>query len=204
HETCRAATRDRASRLAGTIALPTAPMAARLVIGLTGGIGSGKSTVAAMLADLGADVIDTDKVGHDGYRPGSPGFAPWGEAFGPDVVAADGTIDRRALARVFSDPEALARLNAIVHPLIGFAVRDWLARVQAERRKTPIVVEAPVLMEAGWRFFDQVWVVVVAPETAIDRVTASRDTTADQVRRRIATHLSNAGRRPRGGPVARD
>src|SRR5262249_44814424 len=142
-----------ASRLARTIALPSARMAARLVIGLTGGIGSGKSTVAAMLADLGADVIDTDKVGHDVYRPGTPGFVQVVEAFGRDVVAADGTIDRRALAaRVFGDPAALARLNAIVHPLIGFAVRDWLTRAQAERRKTPIVVEAPVLMEAGWRF----------------------------------------------------
>jgi len=177
-------------------------MAARLVIGLTGGIGSGKSTVAAMLADLGADIIDTDKVGHDVYRPGSPGFAQVVEAFGPDVVAADGTIDRRALAaRVFSDPEALARLNAIVHPLIGFAVRDWLTRVQAEPRKTPIVVEAPVLMEAGWRFFDEVWVVLVAPETAIARVTTSRDITADEVRRRIDAQLSNAERRRRADRV---
>ena len=170
-------------------------MAARPVIGLTGGIGSGKSTVAAMLAELGADVIDTDKVGHDAYRPGTDGFRQVTEAFGPDIVAADGTIDRRALAaKVFSDPEALRRLNAIVHPLIGLAVRDWLTRAQQAPVRTPIVVEAPVLMEAGWRFFDEVWVVIVAPETAVARVTASRDMTADEVRRRIDAQLSNEAR----------
>ncbi len=169
---------------------------ARPVIGLTGGIGSGKSTVAEMLARLGADVIDTDKVGHDVYRPGSEGFRHVVAEFGDAIVDPDGAIDRRALAaRVFADPAALARLNAIVHPLIGLAVRDWLVRAQAEPRTTPIVVEAPVLMEAGWRFFDEVWVVVVTPETAVARVTASRDMTADEVRRRIAAQLSNDERR---------
>src|SRR5262249_50408257 len=143
-------------RLRQSIAIPTAPMA-RPVIGLTGGIGSGKSTVAAMLAELGADVIDTDKVGHDVYRPGTEGFRQVTQAFGRDILAADGTIDRRALAaRVFADPDALRRLNTIVHPLIGLAVRDWLQRVQAGPKTTPIVVEAPVLMEAGWQFFDEV------------------------------------------------
>jgi len=170
-------------------------MAARRVIGLTGGIGSGKSTVAAMLAELGADVIDTDKVGHEAYRPGTEGFRQVTEAFGQDIVAPDGTIDRRALAaKVFADPAELRRLNAIVHPLIGLAVRDWLVRAQAAPRSTPIVVEAPVLMEAGWQFFDEVWVVIVKPETAIARVTASRTITADEVRRRIDSQLSNAAR----------
>jgi dephospho-CoA kinase len=168
---------------------------ARPVIGLTGGIGSGKSTVAAMLAELGAEVIDTDKVGHAVYRPGTEGFRQVVAAFGPDVVAPDGTIDRRALAgRVFADPAALQRLNAIVHPLIGLAVRDWLVQAQARPMTTPVVVEAPVLMEAGWRFFDEVWVVVVEPETAVARVTASRSMTADDVRRRIAAQMSNAER----------
>jgi len=168
---------------------------ARRVIGLTGGIGSGKSTVAAILAELGADVLDSDKVGHDAYRPGTDGFRQVVEAFGRDIVAADGTIDRRTLgARVFGDPEALRRLNAIVHPLIGLAVRDWLLRAQAEPRTAPIVIEAAVLMEAGWQFFDEVWVVVVEPETAIARVTASRGMTADEVRRRLAVQMSNEER----------
>jgi dephospho-CoA kinase len=168
---------------------------ARPVIGLTGGIGSGKSTVAAMLAALGADVVDTDKVGHEVYRRGTEGCRQVTEAFGRDVLAPDGSIDRRALAaKVFADPAALQRLNSIVHPLIGRAVRDWLLRMQAEPRTTPIVVEAPVLMEAGWQFFDEVWVVIVEPETAVARVTASRDMTAAEVRSRLAAQMSNAER----------
>jgi dephospho-CoA kinase len=181
----------RPARLRRAIAVPTARMS-RPVIGLTGGIGSGKSTVAAMLAELGADVIDTDKVGHEVYRPGTEGFRQVTAAFGADVVAPDGGIDRRRLAaKVFADPGALQRLNAIVHPLIGLAVREWLLRAQAEPRTTPIVVEAPVLMEAGWRFFDEVWVVVVEPETAVARVTGSRSVTADEVHRRLAAQMSN-------------
>lgn len=177
-------------------------MASRRVIGLTGGIGSGKSTVAAMLAELGADVLDTDKVGHDVYRPGTDGFRLVKEAFGPDVVAPDGTVDRRALgARVFGDPAALRRLNAIVHPLIGLAVRDWLLEAQALPRTTPIVVEAAVLMEAGWQFFDEVWVVLVDPETAVARVAASRGMTPDEVRQRLAVQMSNAERARRATRV---
>jgi dephospho-CoA kinase len=177
-------------------------MASRRVIGLTGGIGSGKSTVAAMLAELGADVLDTDKVGHDVYRPGTDGFRQVTEAFGPDVVAPDGTVDRRALgARVFGDPDALRRLNAIVHPLIGLAVRDWLLEAQARPRTTPIVVEAAVLMEAGWQFFDEVWVVLVDPETAVARVAASRGMTPDEVRQRLAVQMSNAERARRATRV---
>jgi dephospho-CoA kinase len=167
-------------------------MASRRVIGLTGGIGSGKTTAAGMLAELGADVLDSDKVGHDVYRPGTDGFRQVTDAFGPDIVAADGTIDRRTLgAKVFGDPEALRQLNAIVHPLIGVAIRDWLRRAQAEPKATPIVIEAAVLMEAGWQFFDEVWVVVVEPETAIARVMASRGMTADEVRSRLAVQMSN-------------
>jgi len=177
-------------------------MASRRVIGLTGGIGSGKTTVAAMLAELGADVLDSDKVGHDVYRPGTDGFHQVVEAFGQDIVAADGAIDRRVLAgKVFGDPEALRRLNGIVHPLIGLAVRDWLLRAQAEPKTAPIVIEAAVLMEAGWQFFDEVWAVVVEPETAIARVTASRGMTADEVRRRLAVQMSNDERMRRATRV---
>jgi dephospho-CoA kinase len=185
--------RDRGVRLdfAGRLRYRARAMP-RPVIGLTGGIGSGKSTVAALLAELGADVVDTDKVGHEVYRPGTEGFRQVTEAFGADVIASDGSIDRRRLAaKVFADPAALGRLNAIVHPLIGLAVRDWLVRAQGEPRTTPIVVEAPVLMEAGWRFFDEVWVVVVEPATAVARVTASRDMTEEEVRRRLAAQMSN-------------
>lgn len=174
----------------------------RRVIGLTGGIGSGKSTVAAMLGALGATVIDADKVGHDVYRPGTEGFRRVVEAFGQEVVASDGTIDRRVLgARVFADPAALRRLNALVHPLIGEAIRDRLMQAQADASSAPIVVEAAIMMEAGWTFFDEVWVVVVEPATAIARVTASRGMTPDEVQRRIDAQMTSAERRARATRV---
>ena len=121
------------------------------LIGLTGGIGSGKSTVAAILSELGASVIDADKVGHDVYLPGSEGFRLVREAFGDGVVGADGTIDRKALgARVFADPALLARLNAIVHPLIGAEIRRRIEAARAGAPTRPIVVEAAIMLEAGW------------------------------------------------------
>lgn len=169
---------------------------AAVSIGLTGGIGSGKSTVAAMLAELGATVIDADKVGHEIYRPGSEGFRLVRDAFGPTVVGADGTIDRRALgARVFGDPAELARLNALLHPLIGAAIRERVAAARAARPGVPAVVEAAIMLEAGWRFFDRIWVVLAGRETAVARVTASRGLRRDEVERRIDAQLPNAERR---------
>lgn len=166
------------------------------VIGLTGGIGSGKSTVAAMLAELGAHVIDADKVGHEIYRPGTEGFRRVVEAFGPGVVAADGTIDRAKLgARVFGEPAELARLNALVHPLIGDEIRRRMQAARAEAGDRPIVVEAAIMLEAGWRFFDQIWVVIVRRATAIARVTASRGLSRADCERRIDAQMSDAERR---------
>ena len=111
------------------------------VIGLTGGIGAGKSTVAAILTELGARLIDADRIGHDVYRPGSAGFARVVEAFGPRMVGADGAIDRHALgALVFADPAARSRLNALVHPLIAAEVRERIASERAEGFAGPLVV----------------------------------------------------------------
>ncbi len=166
-------------------------------IGLTGGIGSGKSTVAEVLAELGAVVVDADRVGHEVYQPGTPGWDQVVEAFGRDVVDADGTIDRKALgAIVFADPEQLAKLNGIVHPLIGRAVRDKVsAAIEADPDRA-VVVEAALLIEARWyELVDEVWVVEVAPETAIERVTASRPMDAAAVRARIDAQLSAEQRR---------
>jgi dephospho-CoA kinase len=175
------------------------------IVGLTGGIGSGKSTVATMLGDLGAVVIDADKVGHDVYRPGTEGFRRVVDAFGAEIVAADGTIDRARLgARVFADRAELARLNALVHPLIGDEIRRRMQAAAGEHPGRPIVVEAAIMMEAGWSFFDQVWVVVVRPETAVARVTASRGLSADDVERRIAAQLSNEERERRADVVIRN
>src|SRR5262245_18951058 len=111
------------------------------VVGLTGGIGSGKSAAAAMLGEMGAYVIDADRVGHDVYKPGTDGWNAGVAAFGKGIVAADGTIDRKRLgAIVLADPTRLAELNRLVHPLIARAVRseiEWRKRVAPEQ---PIVV----------------------------------------------------------------
>ena len=173
-------------------------MANAPVIGLTGGIGSGKSTVAAILAELGAAVIDADKIGHEIYLPGTEGFRRVVGEFGTAVVASDGTIDRRRLgARVFADPAALARLNALVHPLIGDEIRRRIQAALAAEAATarPLVIEAAIMMEAGWRFFDHIWVVVVSREVAIARLVASRGLSRREVEQRIDAQLSNEERR---------
>ncbi len=167
------------------------------VVGLTGGIGAGKSTVASHLAELGAKVIDADRIGHQAYRPGSEGFARVVEAFGPGVVGADGAIDRRALgALVFADPAARARLDALVHPLIAAEVGRRIAAARAEGFARPLVVEAAILLEAGWSpLVDRVWVVSTRRENAIARVMAARGMTRAEVERRLDAQMSDAERR---------
>ena len=166
------------------------------VIGLTGGIGSGKSTVARILADLGAHVIDADRIGHEVYRPGTEGHASVVATFGPGVVSADGSIDRRALgAIVFRDPAALVRLNALVHPLIAAEIQRRVAAARAEPGVPPIVIEAAILIEAGWRFFDRIWAVMAPRDVAIARVMAERGLSREEVERRMAAQASDAERR---------
>ena len=165
-------------------------------IGLTGGIGSGKSTVARLLEELGAEVIDADRVGHEIYLPGTPGWSRVVEAFGREIVAADGSIDRKKLgAIVFASPEALRRLNGIVHPLIAEEVRARAERAKADGRARAVVVEAAVLLEAGWdALVDEVWVVVATPDLAAERVVRDRGLAADEVRRRIRSQISDEER----------
>src|SRR5262245_55859390 len=166
------------------------------IVGLTGGIGSGKSTVSAMLAALGARVIDADQVGHDVYRPGTEGFRRVVDAFGAGVVAPDGRIDRRALgAIVFADAAARARLNAIVHPLIAAEVARRLEAARAEGHRAPLVVEAAILLEAGWRpLVDRLWVVSVERDTAAARLLASRALGDAEVQRRMDAQMPDAER----------
>ncbi len=132
-----------------------------LVIGLTGPIGCGKSTVAAWLGELGAAVVDADEVAREVVEPGEPALAEVLEAFGPGVALADGSLDRAALGRiVFADPEALARLEAIVHPAVRPRILERIA--EATRRGDPaVVVEAIKLVEGGLAALcDEVWLVV--------------------------------------------
>ncbi len=162
-------------------------------IGLTGGIGSGKSTVARILADLGAEIINADLVGHQVYEPGCAGWHSIVESFGAGVVGEDGHIDRKRLAAiVFADPRALARLNAIVHPLIAGAVQEQIAARRAAGSTQPIVVEAAVLIEANWTpLVDEVWVVTATPEAVIDRVHAERGLPPSQIAARVASQITD-------------
>jgi dephospho-CoA kinase len=142
-----------------------------LTIGLTGGVASGKSSVADLLARRGALVLDADRVAHETYNPGSPGFASVVSVFGPDIVGPDGAIDRRVLGRiVFADTAALKRLTDIVWPLTG----ELLARRRSEaldRGVTAVVIDAAVLREAGWSALcDEVWLVRVPAALARRRL----------------------------------
>jgi len=166
-------------------------------IGLTGGIGSGKSTVAKILAECGALVIHADTVGHEMYRPQSDGWRQVVQAFGADVLATDQSVDRKKLgAIVFADPQALKRLNAIVHPLIFAAIRDQIRAHRAAGRSQPIVVEAALLIEADWLpLVEEVWLVLAGKQAVIARVTAERGLAPRDVETRINAQLSDDARR---------
>ena len=172
------------------------------VIGLTGGIASGKSLVSQQLAQLGAMIIDADKVGHETYRQGTDTYRAVIEAFGRDVVGSDGEIDRKALGRkVFSDPEARRRLEEIVWPAIRRLVAERLAALKAQG--TPVVaLEAAVLIEAGWTdLVDEVWLVEASPETVRQRLAERNGMTAEQAEARLRAQLTNEQRRPRAQVV---
>jgi dephospho-CoA kinase len=170
-----------------------------VIIGLTGGIGSGKSVVGGMLADLGAHVIDTDKVGHRVYAPGSEGWRKLVDAFGDGILAPDGTIDRKRLAAiVFADPERRLALNAIVHPLIFQEIMREIGERRAAGFTGHVVLEAPVLVEAkGTRMVDRIWVVTAPRESVHARLAASRDLGRDEIEARMAAQLSDDERRAR-------
>ena len=159
------------------------------LIGLTGGVGSGKSTVAEILRELGAEVLDADEAAHAAYEPGSPGFDAVVKEFGADYVR-DGRIDRRQLGElVFNDPDARRRLNAIVHPL----VREWMVRRTAEaaERDVEIVVQdVPLLYESGLESLFSSIVLVYVPEAVqVERLVAGRGFTSERARAVIAAQL---------------
>jgi dephospho-CoA kinase len=167
------------------------------VVGLTGGIGSGKSTVAQLFADRGARVIDADRIGHEVYRPGTPGWEQVVAAFGREVVAADGAIDRAVLGRkVFADPEARRTLNGIVHPLIGAEIVRQLEAARAASDKTPVVIEAALLLDAGWRPLVDLVVVVVTPRArVIERIQRQRGLATADIEQRMAAQIGDEQRR---------
>lgn len=166
-----------------------------LRIGLSGGIGSGKSTVAALLAEAGAAVIDTDAISRALTAAGGAALPAIEAAFGPAVIAADGALDRvRMRELVFADPPALQRLEAILHPMIG-AETDRLAQAAADRAL--IVFDVPLLVESGrWRArVDRVLIVDCAAETQIARVMARSGWTREAVEAVLRKQATRAQRR---------
>jgi dephospho-CoA kinase len=160
------------------------------VIGLTGGLASGKSTVAAMLRDLGAVVVDADAIVRELQEPGTPVYRAIVEAFGPDVVRPDGALDRSALAsRVFTDTEARQRLNAIMHPRVRELIRQEEADLQARLPAGAVIIlDIPLLLDTAARedfSLDGVIVVAVDEATQVARARARDGLTEEEARQRL-------------------
>jgi dephospho-CoA kinase len=141
------------------------------IIILTGGIGSGKSTVGTILKSLGAEVIDSDRLGRQALDPGTPAFKETLEAFGPDILTADGAIDRARLGRiVFNNPAALHKLDSIVHPRVDAMVEDRL-RTSRERGLKAVFIEMAILTDAPFMsLVDGFWVVKASQPVVLERL----------------------------------
>jgi dephospho-CoA kinase len=177
-----------------------------LTIGLTGGIGSGKSAVAKMLAELGAQVLDADKVAQSTYAPGASTYREVVAAFGEGIVASDGTIDRTKLGPlVFADPAQLKKLTSIVWPRTMDRIRELTTEIRAKGEKLPIVVEAAILIEANWMpLFDEIWLVTAPREGVIARVERDRGMKPEQTEARIRAQLPDSERIPHAKVVIRN
>ena len=173
-----------------------------LVIGLTGGIGTGKTEAALYMEFLGAALINADQVGHEAYTPHSEAWRQVVEAFGEGILQASGEIDRRSLgAIVFSDPEQLARLNGIMHPLMAGMVQDKIAGLRSEGTGV-VVVEAALLFEAGWdSLVEEVWVTDSPEEAVIQRLSQRNGMTEEEARRRVSSQMDRAERLDRANFV---
>ncbi len=183
------------------------------LIGLTGGIACGKSTVLAMLAALGARTIDADRVTHRLQQPGTPVYQAIVAAFGPQILTTPGgAIDRRKLGEiVFNDPAALKRLEAIVHPAVRAEIRQFLNEVANagvyHTRLRPVerpivVIDAIKLIESGWADeCDQVWVVTCTPEQQIERLMKTRGLSLAEAQARVAAQPPQASRLSRADVV---
>ena len=174
-----------------------------MVIGLTGGIASGKSTAARYMKDLGAKVIDADLLGHRAYEPDTQAFREVVATFGDDVVGDDGQIDRKALGgKVFGNPNGLKQLTDIVWPEIRRMAESEIATIHSESPGTVIVLEAAVLFEAEWQdAVDEVWTVVVERDVAVRRAMARDGSDEAAIQKRIDAQLSNEERRSRSHVV---
>jgi dephospho-CoA kinase len=178
---------------------------AMIVIGLTGGIASGKSTVARMLSELGAVVIDADEVGHEAFGPHTEAWRKVVAAFGKDILGQKEEIDRSKLAQlVFNDSKALNRLNNIMHPLMHEIVRQ---KIESLRRQGAgvVVLEATLLIEAKWTdLVDQVWVTITPEDTVVNRLVSQKEFTEEQAKARIKSQTPISQRARRADVVIRN
>ncbi len=170
------------------------------LVGLTGGIGSGKSTVAQRLAALGCEVIDADAVAREVVQPGEPTLRDLAERFGPTVLHEDGTLDRQALARVaFADDDARADLDRITHPRIAARIAERIAQIGAAADATGdevVVVDHPLLIETGQTGrFDAVVAVLADEEVRVRRLVGARGLDEEDVRARIRVQADDRQRR---------
>jgi dephospho-CoA kinase len=163
-----------------------------VVIGLTGGILSGKSTISGMLAEKGAVIIDADRIGHEAYKPGTSTWQELRDAFGDGILKVNGEIDRERLGEiVFADPDALIRLNRIVHPRMREMVREEIDRLKGEGVAV-VVLEAPLLIEASWTdLVDEVWVAVAPEQVVVKRLEERGGLSEEQARARIRSQISS-------------
>jgi dephospho-CoA kinase len=166
-----------------------------IVIGLTGGIGTGKSVVSDMLAEKGAVILNADKVGHEAYEPGTEAYHDLISTFGREILDENERIDRKKLgAIVFADPQALQKLNQIVHPRMYKMMEERLAQLREQGVKV-VVLEAAILIEAHWTpLVDQVWVVTAAEDTVVQRLVNRNNMTPEQAMARIKSQLPEAER----------
>ena len=166
-----------------------------VVIGLTGGILSGKSTISGMLAEKGAIIIDADKIGHEAYKPYTKTWQELRYAFGDGILKKNGEIDRKRLGEiVFADPDTLIRLNRIVHPRMREMVREEIDCLKVEGVDV-LVLEAAVLIEAGWTdLVDEVWVAVAPEQVVVKRLKERGGLSEEQARARIRSQISTEER----------
>lgn len=170
------------------------------LIGLTGNIGCGKSTVREILQELGAATIDADAVTRQLQSPGQPVYDAIVEVFGPDVLTEPGgPLDRQRIASVvFSDPDALRRLEAIVHPAVHRSLVEWLGALAAPiapSRHTVAVIDAIKLLETGWKAHcDEIWIVTCSMAQQIERLKQTRGMSEAEIQQRIAAQPSQGSR----------
>jgi dephospho-CoA kinase len=167
-----------------------------ITIGLTGGIGAGKSLVSEMLVAKGAAVVNADLVGHRSYRKGMPAYERIIAEFGNGILDAEGEIDRGKLGqRVFADPQERERLNDIVWPAMAEMMEQDLKALRA-RGEPVAVLEAAVLIEAGWGYLaDETWVVIASPQVTHQRLVETKEMPPEQAEARMRAQLSNEERK---------